>query len=424
MPKIVSVLDLNKNELRNARIANLASAPSSPVIGQVYFDTGLGYELSYDGTSWNAAKGPAGGDLSGSYPNPVVAAGKIDNSKVSATAAIALSKLAVDPLARTNHTGTQLAVTVSDFDTQVRTSRLDQMAVPTTNLSLNSHLISNLLDPLSPQDAATKNYVDANSQGLDVKGSVRIATTANLTLTGAQTIDGVAVVAGDRVLVKDQTIASANGLYVVATGAWTRAADAGTSAQVTPGLFTFVEEGTSNADSGWVLSTNASIVLGTTALAFVQFSGAGQITAGGGLTKTGNTLDAVGTAARVLINPDSIDIDPAYVGQASITTLGTVGTGTWSATTIALAKGGTGATTAVAARTALGAVGKFATVNGGTTTDTIVHNLNTVDVVASVKEVATGQLVDADVFVTDANTITVQYVVAYAASALRITVIG
>jgi phage-related tail fiber protein len=208
---------------------------------------------------------------------------------------------------------TLTAAKISDFDTQVRTSRLDQMAAPTASVSLNSQKITNLADPANAQDAATKAYVDATKQGLDVKDSVRAATTASITLSGTQTVDGVSLVAGDRVLVKDQSTGSANGIYVVVSGgAWTRAADFDTSAKVTSGAFTFVEEGTANADSGWVLTTDGAVTLGTTALAFTQFSGAGQITAGAGLTKTGNTLD-VGTASasRIVVNADSIDLATA-----------------------------------------------------------------------------------------------------------------
>jgi phage-related tail fiber protein len=208
---------------------------------------------------------------------------------------------------------TLTAAKISDFDTQVRTNRLDQLAAPTAAVSANSQKITNLADPTSAQDAATKAYVDATKQGLDVKDSVRVATTANITLSGTQTVDGVVLVAGDRVLVKDQSTGSANGLYVVVSGgAWTRAADFDTSAKVTSGAFTFVEEGTANADSGWVLTTDGAVTLGTTALAFTQFSGAGQITAGAGLTKTGNTLD-VGTASsgRIVVNADNIDLATA-----------------------------------------------------------------------------------------------------------------
>ncbi|MFN9958910.1 MAG: hypothetical protein ACK55I_37945, partial [bacterium] len=116
------------------------------------------------------------------------------------------------------------------------------------------------------------------------------------TLSGAQTIDGVSVIAGDRVLVKDQTTGADNGIYVCAAGAWSRSDDANVSADVTSGMFVFVEEGTVNGDNGYVLTTNNPITLGTTALTFTQFSGAGQVTAGAGLTKTGNTLN-VGTAS-------------------------------------------------------------------------------------------------------------------------------
>lgn len=201
------------------------------------------------------------------------------------------------------------AVKVSDFDTQVRTSRLDQMALATADVSINGHKLTNLLDPVSAQDAATKAYVDATKQGLDVKDSVRAATTASITLTGTQTLDGVVLSAGDRVLVKDQTTVSQNGIYVVAAGAWTRSTDADATGKVTPGMFTFVEEGTVNHDSGWVLITDGAITVGTTSLSFTQFSGAGQITAGAGLTKSGNTIDVnTADATRIVVNADSIDL--------------------------------------------------------------------------------------------------------------------
>jgi hypothetical protein len=210
---------------------------------------------------------------------------------------------------------TLTAAKISNFDTQVRTNRLDQMTAPSASVSLNSQKITNLATPTADADAATKAYVDATKQGLDVKDSVRVATTANITLSATQTIDGVAVIAGNRVLVKNQSTASQNGIYVVAAGAWSRSTDADTSAKVTAGMFTFAAEGTVNADTGWVLTTNDVITLNTTPLTFTQFSGAGQIVAGNGLTKTGNTLD-VGTAnaARIVVNADNIDL--ATIGTA------------------------------------------------------------------------------------------------------------
>ena len=208
------------------------------------------------------------------------------------------------------------AAKVSDFDSQVRSSRLDQLAAPTADVSLNSRKLTNLADPASAQDAATKAYVDATRQGLDVKDSVRVATTANITLSGTQTIDGVSLAAGERVLVKNQSSGSENGIYlVVSGGAWSRASDFDTSAKVSGGAFCFVEEGTSNADSGWVLTTDGAITLDATALNFSQFSGAGNIEAGAGLTKSGNTLNIESASAeRIVVNADSIDL--ATIGTA------------------------------------------------------------------------------------------------------------
>ena len=204
--------------------------------------------------------------------------------------------------------------------------------------------VGNAANPTQSSDLATKAYVDSLSNGLDVKASVRAATTANITLSNTQTIDGVALSVGDRVLVKNQSTGSQNGIYVVASGSWTRAADFDNSpdVEVSPGTFFFVEEGTTQADNGYVVSNDTAITIGTTAITFSQFSGAGQITAGAGLTKSGNTLDVVGTADRITVNTDSVDIASTYVGQSSITTLGTIGTGVWEGTIVAGQYGGTG----------------------------------------------------------------------------------
>lgn len=177
-------------------------------------------------------------------------------------------------------------------------------------VSVNNQRISNVADPSSAQDAATKAYCDALAQGLDVKTSCRLVATTNIaSLSGVQLIDGVATTA-ERVLIAGQTTASQNGIYLTNTaGAWARATDADTSAEVTGGMFTFITEGTTYADSGWVLTTNDPITLGTTSLAFSQFSGAGQITAGGGLTKTGNQLDVVAHAdGSIVVAADTVQV--------------------------------------------------------------------------------------------------------------------
>jgi len=182
---------------------------------------------------------------------------------------------------------------ISDFDTGVRTNRLDQMAAPTGSVSLNSQTITNLSDPVNTQDAATKGFVEATSQGLDVKDSCKVATTGNITISTAlnsgDTLDGVTLADNDRVLVKDQSTASQNGIYIVGSSP-SRSSDLASGADAA-GMFTFVEQGTVNADNGFVCTSNkGSAVVGTNNLTFAQFSGAGQITPGDGLDKSGNTL--------------------------------------------------------------------------------------------------------------------------------------
>jgi len=161
---------------------------------------------------------------------------------------------------------------VTDFDNVSQA-----LANATADISVNNHKITSIANPTNDQDAATKSYVDSVATGLDVKASVRVATTENIDLStgGLLTIDGVTLKDGDRVLVKDQTTASENGIYVAHSGAWTRATDADSDNEVTAGMFTFVEEGNTNADKGFVLTTDNPITLGTTDLHFSQFSGVG-----------------------------------------------------------------------------------------------------------------------------------------------------
>ena len=264
-------------------------------------------------------------------------------------------------------------------------------------------------------------------------------------LEAGDVIDGVTLVAGDRVLLKDQSTASENGIYVaVASGAGAapRATDADTSAEVTTGMFTFVSEGTVNADNGFVLTTNDTITLGTTNLTFVQFSGAGQITAGAGLTKSGNTLDVVGTAARITVNADSVDIASTYVGQSSITTLGTITTGIWNGTDVAVADGGSGASTAADARTNLGIATSVGTATTSTpvlariakqgcaasaanvSSTTVTHLFNTTDVIVQIYQNSTGETVVGDVVRTSADVVTVTLLGTILGGAFTIVVTG
>lgn len=182
--------------------------------------------------------------------------------------------------------------------------------------------------PTQASHLATKGYVDSAAQGLDTKESVRAISLTNIVLSGAQTIDGTALVAGNRVLVAGQTNAFDNGIYVVSAGAWTRSTDANNNAGVTPGLFTFVEEGTSNRDTGWVLTTDGTIVLGTTPLTFTQFSSAGVMLAGNGLTKSGNTFSvlsnsgAIGVAAagvNLVLDGTGLSVSAAGLRLSAVT---------------------------------------------------------------------------------------------------------
>ena len=215
---------------------------------------------------------------------------------------------------------------------------LSAVGAPTGNVSLATYKITGLGTPTDATDAATKAYVDSAAQGIDWKASVRAATTANVTLASdlenGDTLDGVTLATGDRILVKNQSTGSQNGIYVVkASGAPDRSTDADTGAELTASFAVFVEEGTVNADSGYVLTTDGAITVGTTALTFTQFTGLGQVVAGDGLSKTGNTLN-VTAGTGISITGDAVTND----GVLSIT--GTANQITASASTGAITLSG------------------------------------------------------------------------------------
>ncbi len=171
---------------------------------------------------------------------------------------------------------------------------LNSVGVPNGSVSLNSQKITNLATPTDGTDAVTKAYVDAAAEGLHVHESAVAATTANVNLANAlengDTLDGVTLATGNRILVKNQTTQSENGIYVVqASGQPSRALDFDTAAEVDSGDFIFVYSGTANGGTGWV-QTNRPATIGTDAIAFTQFSGAGTFLAGNGLTLTGTTF--------------------------------------------------------------------------------------------------------------------------------------
>jgi hypothetical protein len=226
---------------------------------------------------------------------------------------------AIDLMDLASTTGTITASRVSDFMTQVFTARLDQLAAPTADVALNGRKITGLADGVAGSDAASYGQVLALINNQVYKAPVRAASTGNLTLSGTQTVDGVALTAGQRILVKDQggTASNpANGIYVVAAGAWSRASDADTTAEMPPGAIVPVEEGTTNGDKLFMLTTNGPITLGTTALTFAPYgASSGEIGVGGaGLVKTGVTYDVVaGTTGTITVGADTVDVNTARV---------------------------------------------------------------------------------------------------------------
>lgn len=255
-------------------------------------------------------------------------------------------------------------------------------------LDLTNQKITNLADGTSATDAVTKQQLDAIARGLDWKNSVRAATTANITLSGAQTIDGVSIIAGDRVLVKDQSTAATNGIYVAAAGAWTRATDFDDSTEVTSAAAVPVESGTVNGDAVFILTTDGAITVGTTGLAFTRLGGSGATytaDANGGLQLTGSAFSVkLPGSSGLIADSTGLRIDSTYTGLAK----------------------------------------RYAVNVPTNATATITHNLGTLDVIVAVYEVTGGAQVEPDVAVTTTNTVTLTFATAPTSGQYRCVVIA
>jgi hypothetical protein len=341
----LTAIDMTLNEIRNALMHPLSSDPGSPTEGQIWYNSTTKKLKYYNGTS---------------------------NVPLDAEAFTA-----------TVHD-------VRDHSAVASTFGLDEVGAPAGDVSFASHKATNVATPVSDNDAANKAYVDAIAAGArDIKDSVRVATTTAGTLAtsfeNGDTIDGVVLATGDRILIKNQSTDSQNGIYVVAaSGAPSRASDADSSAEVTGGMYVWVNEGTTNGDTGWSLTTNDTITLGSTSLTFTQTSGLGQVTAGAGITKSGNTLD-VGAGTGISVGSDSISIDHSVVPEIYATSVG----------------------------------------NGSSTSFTVTHNLGTKDVIVQVyQNSSTWDEVVVDIQHTSTSTCTVAFASAPATNAYRVVVFG
>lgn len=465
--KFLTSIDLVQNELQNARVQNLGTAPSTPVKGQLYMNSSDNIMYFWDGTAWIATKsgapsGAAGGDLTGSYPNPTIGTGKVtsthilDGTITDTDIATANKDGAFNvPSLRTLGTvvgqtsfgqssGNGSALTVSRSDhthgtpthdaTAHNSIPLSSLATPVSDINMGGYKILVMGAPSSTSDAATKGYVDSVAQGLQVKNAVRVASTANITnLLSAPTgpIDGITMANGDRILVKNQSTGSENGIYLWNSAGCTRAGDMDSGLEVL-GAFCFVQQGTTQADTGWVCTNDAPFTMGSTAMTWTQFSGAGSFVDGAGLLKTGNTLDVQVDNSTIEINADLLRLKDLGITDVKVA----ANTLTDRSVAVANKDGiagvasmrtlGTGATQAAAgnhthAPTSL----KFAVNCAAATSTTVTHNFGTRDVAVNVYRTTTPwDAVECDIEMTDTNNVTVRFATAPAAGDYRIVVMG
>jgi hypothetical protein len=453
--KFLVGIDLNKNELSNAVIQNLATAPASPAAGQIYYNTTDNQLYIYNGTRWEVTGNAIQSGLLSSRPSAsTVDAGTIyyatdtylfyysdgstwtqTNAFGSVTAQTSYGASSgngsATTYARADHThgtpalGTAtpnaIAGVTGSAGTATTPSKEDHTHAftPAADLSMAGYKLTSVGTPSADGDAANKGYVDSVAQGLDTKASVVAATTTNGTLATAfangSVVDGVTLATGNRILIKNQTDATANGIYVVAaSGAPSRSADMDNGTEF-PGAYAFVEQGTVNGDTGWVCTNNAPVTLGSTNITFTQFSGAGTYTASNGVLLTGSNFTfAPETGKGLQTGSEGAAIKLATTSGLNVASDLAVGAG----------NGISVLTNTVAIDSAV-VVSKYAANvgDGSATSITITHNLGTRDVVVTVYE-ATGSYAEVicDVNHATTNTITLLFSVAPTSNQYRVVV--
>lgn len=376
-------INLNQNQLLNAAIQNLASAPSTPVVGQIYFDTVLNAVREWDGTAWTN----------------------------KATDSLLLQgQNGAYYLSRANATGTQLASTISNLNATVIAYTLDTFAAPVASVSMNSQKITNLATPTLATDATTKAYVDATVQGLQQKPSAMVATAAALpanvyangasgvgaTLTasanGVLTVDGYVVLLNDVVLVKNEATTANNGLYTVTTlgtasvkYVLTRHVDMDQATEFAGAFIAAESNGTVTANTLWLCNVASSITVGTTAVTFTQLNAATSMSAGNGISIISNTVAAVVVASGgVLVGVSGLSIDTSIVPKKYAASIG----------------------------------------DGATTAITVTHNLGTLDTTEAVYANSGGAEIECDVTHATTNTTTFTFATAPTSNQYRVVIHG
>jgi hypothetical protein len=389
--KVINHLNLNYKQLKNAVIEKLATAPTTGLTeGLVYYNTTSNAFFIYRGSSagWSRL------DSQSMTASDILSAlTTVDGAGTSLDADLLDGQHGAHYLNRENHTGSQTANTISNLETTVKGYTLNSFAAPTGSVGLNSQKITGLADPAdNTQEAATANWVQSKInnavQGLDIKASVKVVSTSTLngtydssgasgvgtyTLTGSAatnsaSFDSITLIVGNRVIIKNASNDVHNGFYEVTEvtpNLVFKRVDATQGQQINAGSFAFVENGTTFASTGWVMNAVGSV--GTAVITFYQFSSAGVITAGVGLAKSGNTLS----------------INTSFVATKVV-----------------------------------------GDVPSGSTTASITHNLNTQDISVTIREVATNEIVLADVVVNNANSCSIVFETAPTSGQYRYIIVG
>ena len=314
-------------------LTNLASGTLTATIAANSVALGTDTTGNYVGT----VTGGTGIDSTGATSGEGIAHTlSIDSTVATLTGSQTLTNKTIDSASNTltlDLSEGTLTGTTSEFNTALSDGSFATLAGTETltnktlggDLDADSNSITNLATPSASTDAANKSYVDGVAQGLDVKASVLNASTANLTLSGEQTIDGVTT-STSRILVKDQSTASQNGIYVTASGSWARSTDMDNWLEV-PGAFVFVEQGTAQADAGFVCTADGGGTIGSTAMPWTQFSGSGAFTASTGLTLTGTAFSITNTAVSASSYGSTTTVPTFTVNaQGQLTAAGTTAT--------------------------------------------------------------------------------------------------